>query len=288
MPAIRAHRAWLLSLALIGFLSQGCGSGEGQSTADLQEPPPINAVVVVDLSDRIKAPGQTARDTAVLRVVAAAFKEHCRRVGYPFSSDRFRIQLVRTNVLKNDLTVDVGLLNAARGEPVVTALGPRLKALVDAATEEYLASSDFLGADLWGYFKDDLQPMLKPAPYRNKIILMTDGYLNFEASSERGRPKNTIMRVAALRNSANWRDEFPKYALRGVGRKFEGSELMVLEIAPKVQPQSVNEGDILKTYWSSFGDSLGLQLGQSENRIFTNAVPLSVLREKLQEYFDLH
>lgn len=250
-------------------------------------PSPINVLLIMDLSDRVKEPGEEGRDLAVVRMVADAFRERCRRVGYPFSRDRLRFQGVRTTVSRSDITVDVGLINDT-GEPVVTQIVPRLDRFVNLVSAEYREQFAFVGADLWGYLKDDFGALLRPAPSVNKIVLVTDGYLNFDAKMQLGRPANTSMQVGKLRSMANWKEQFPQYALRGIGRTFDRrfTQILILEIAPKLQPNSVNEMDILKMYWSTFCDSIGIECGNPQERILSNKVPASELKDRLDTFLN--
>ncbi len=272
-----------VSATLIGGL--GCARRGVDNNSDPPPPSPLNVVIIDDLSDRISAPTQAARDTAILRLITDAFFDRCRDVGFPFSRDRLRFQGVRTTLLDNDLVVDVQKLNLA-GEPVVKTLRPRLATFLSGCLHSYSSQAQFNGADLWGYFKDDMEAVLKPAPFENKIIMFTDGYLNFNSSLQNQRPVNTVMHVAELRHRDDWEKEFPQLALAGVGHKFDRTQILILELAPKDQPASIHEMDILKTYWAAFCDSLGVDVGAHGARIYANSLQLSAVADKLHEFLE--
>jgi hypothetical protein len=260
-----------------------CSLPRQEATGEPPAPPPLNVVVVADMSDRIAVPGQVARDTAIIRIVCNAFQEHARQVGYPFSRDRLRFQAVRTTLLDNDVLVDVGDMND-RHEIVVRHLAERLQQFQRDCAFGYVAQDSYPGADLWGYFKDGFPAVVERAPFQNRVILLTDGYLSFEGAIQAKRPRNTEMNVAELRDKADWQVSFRDMALKGVGQRFPNTQMMILEVAPKLQPESVHEFDIIRRYWTEWCDSLGIDAGAERPRIFTNNLQLSAIRDKLREF----
>ena len=127
--------------------------------------------------------------------------------------------------------------------------------------------------------------LLKPG-YRNKVILLTDGYLNFDPATQATRPARTYMQVGRLRVVPDWRTEFPKVALAATGTSFHDRdvEMVVLEVAPKLQPRSIHETEILQRYWTSFCDSIGVQHQPAERSVLTNTTPESEVRRLLTDY----
>jgi len=273
--------AWLPIVSCVGCSSTGSDDGAGEVVPP--PPPPINVVVVADLSDRIATPEQVVRDTAIIRIVGEVFKEHCRQVGYLFSRDRLRFQGVRTTLLDNDIAIDVGYLNA-KNERVVERIDPELTRFRRDCALSYAPQGSYAGADLWGYFKNDLGAVLEREDVLNRVIVLTDGYINFNGEIQAHRPVNTQMRIGELRGKRDWERVFESYALAGVGRRFANTELLVLEIAPKGAVQSVHEYDILKRYWTAWADSMGIAMGPDDRNIYTNSLQLSAIRQKVTEF----
>lgn len=243
---------------------------------------PINVIVVADLSDRITSRAQVARDSAVIDAVADAFRLRAKYVGFPFCEDRLRFQGIRSVAGSEDIVVDVGHMNAIGQQPV-KELPKQLQVWGDRARQLYVNDGHFAGCDLWGYVAHDLDAVLVHGKPRNKLIVITDGYLNF--APKVARPANTEMHVAALRAAgARWESQFPRYALAGVGRRFEDCDLLVIEVAPKDPLRSVNEADILKRYWTSWAKELGMaNADQGDYVLFENA-PLSAVQERVKDF----
>ena len=288
-PLAMTRRALGLYVAFVMVLVTGCSGPSSDATTTPADPQPLNVIIVSDLSDRLAHPQQRERDRMVLRACTQAFQERCRRVGYPLCKDVIRFQSVRTTPSATDIQVDVGALNApSPGQdhsPVVTAIGPSLDRFVVTAMKEYDAGFTPEGADLWLYFKDQFGVLLKPG-YRNKVILLTDGYLNFDPATQATRPARTYMQVGRLRVVPDWRTEFPKVALAATGTSFHDRdvEMVVLEVAPKLQPRSIHETEILQRYWTSFCDSIGVQHQPAERSVLTNTTPESEVRRLLTDY----
>ncbi len=273
-----------LVLTLVGCQASRSSdpAAEGNDVAASDHVTPINVIVVADLSDRITSRAQVARDSAVIDAVADAFRLRAKYVGFPFCEDRLRFQGIRSVAGSEDIVVDVGHMNAIGQQPV-KELPKQLQVWGDRARQLYVNDGHFEGCDLWGYVAHDLDAVLAHGTPRNKLIVITDGYLNF--APKVARPANTEMHVAALRAAgARWESQFPRYALAGVGRRFEDCELLVIEVAPKDPLRSVNEADILKRYWTSWAKELGMaNADQGDYVLFENA-PLSAVQERVKEF----
>jgi hypothetical protein len=269
-----------LLLACVGCQKSSSVASAGTEAAT-DEVPALNVVVVADLSDRIASPEQVQRDAQVIEAISGAFLKRAEAVGYPFCTDRLRFQGIRSTATSEDLSIDVGALNAHR-VVVVKELPDRLASWARRADKLYSTEGPFVGADLWGYVAHDLDAVLvHDGTTRNKLILITDGYLNF--ANGVARPRNTEMRVAALRQAgARWESQFPRYALAGVGRRFEDCDLLVLEVAPKDPMRNVTEADILRRYWSAWADSLGMSHASSD--VYLNNAPLSSLTDRVTAF----
>ncbi len=272
----------LLFVATVAGCQPSSKLDSGEDEVAQAQPAPINLIVVADLSDRIRTSGQIQRDSTIIDEIASAFRRRAQVVGYPYCRDRLRFQGVRSTVTSEDVAVDVGALND-KGIVIVAKLPGYLTSWANQARKFYAAEGPFVGADLWGYIAHDLSAV-RDAKARNKIIVITDGYLNF--ASGVARPRNTEMHVAALRQAgARWETQFPRYALAGVGQRFEDCDLLVLEVAPKDPMRNVTEADILRRYWTAWADTLGMRHESSPDQaVLLDNAPLSALQGRLDTF----
>lgn len=268
----------------------GCG-GENVSEQEVSEPAPINLVIVADLSDRLEDVAQSGRDIVVIRsAVDVLFNQHARR-NYDTSKDLVRFQAVRANTIANDIYLDMDELNsrsseASGGQPGWKLVSSEATKFIAHCEESYGAGPDKRGADLWGYFKDNYGPVIRPKPFVNKVIVLTDGYLNFSDRIQRQRPSNTQMQMAKLRlHPADWEQELPKLALAGVGKTFD-ADIMVLEVAPVDALTHPQEPEMLKRYWEAWANSMGMRIKGKDGvaRVYLNTLQMSAVSQKIKEF----
>ncbi len=250
---------------LLAALCLLLGSAQA-AMAQVRGQEPLDVLILLDLSDRIAPkvhPLQPARDSAVLRAVANAFGDVVRRHGFLYSRDRLRVIYLDAPEGTGEPAVDVAEMNRRR-QVVVRELPRTLDRFVIEASAPLFMPKTYTGADFWGWFKDAAVNHLVPSgpsdPTRRIVVIVTDGYLNFSPRVTNHRPPGTQMRIAALRKEKDWRAAFPKYALASVGRKFPGVSAVLLELAPEDRLVNVAEMEMVRTYWKSWLEDMGIQL----------------------------
>lgn len=177
----------LLSIIALATAITSCDS---KATQKLNIPANNNYVVVLDLSDRIiQRPDQTEIDTTAIRAVFEKFEKSVQRNLTVKSSDKFCIRIIPQNksslpvsFFENSLSIDMGKFNAAdklkKLEVFKSEFSNQLKGLYQQA---FLGNknSDFAGVDIWQYFNEQINSDLD-AGYNNMVLVLTDGYFDFE------------------------------------------------------------------------------------------------------------
>lgn len=280
-----------LTALLICSNTNSSPSKEENSLAKLE---PINIVVLLDLSDRIiKTDGQADKDLDIIKSILDKFEERQKRQVYITSKDRLRVLVAAqpgVNVSSNDdLVIDMNQLKQPKnggsiGRPAFVKAREKfssaLKNLYDKALK-----SPHTGADIYTFFCSDypVNIMSNDATVKNKLIVITDGYLNFDAGSIPQRPKCTYMRnLTQLRTAKqDWKSYFQKndLAMCPCTRKFKNTEVILLETAPLNKGTSVYEFDIVEHYWKEWFKTMSLPV-----QVFPHDNQVSNISDKVKAF----
>lgn len=257
------------------------------STASAQAPhklPRTEVVVISDLSNRIDSnlhPGQSQRDTAIIRLIAAEFGNVVKRNRYLFSRDRLRMLYVGGENVPSEPRVDVAKMNEEH-RVVVKELPQELTTFTEQAARPYsVPRHGYQGADLWSWFHytaPKVLPVTDPnRDVRTKVILITDGYLEFAPSIK--RDPGTAMNMVALRGRANWESLYPKFKLRATGTTLPNTEVLILEVAPIRPAVNTTEEAIIERYWSDWFGAMG-----AKTTFLTSSDPLPSVADAVHQF----
>lgn len=177
-------------LALIGVVITlySCTSSATESTATFSKND--NYVVVLDLSDRIiQKQDQIDIDTNAIRAVFEQFEKSVQNKLVVKSGDKFSVRIIPQqfsslpgNAFENNLSIDMSKYSGADKLKYLnqfkTNFAGQLALLYQQA---YLGNktSDFAGVDIWQYFNEQINSDLD-SKYNNKVMILTDGYFDFE------------------------------------------------------------------------------------------------------------
>jgi hypothetical protein len=180
---------------------------------------PMNYVVLLDLSDRlISNPIQTDIDTSAIRAVFEKFEIAVKRNLVVKSKEKFSVRVIPQqgsslpiNDFENNLSIDLGNYTAAEKlkklNEFLANLGPTLKMLYQQA---FLGNKpgNYFGVDIWQYFNEQINTDINDG-YDNHIVVLTDGYFDFEdekrgmsSSNQSTVTKNLMTKLTDL----NWKE----------------------------------------------------------------------------------
>jgi hypothetical protein len=185
-----------------------------------------NYTVVLDLSDRILLPEQLDKDFYLIEKYFKTFEKNARRNLVLSSKDRFSVRIIpqKNSPLNVDRYED--LLQLYLDETEVQAknqsllsLSQSLPNLLQHLKKDALyskSSSNYFGVDIWAYMHDNGKGLSKPG-FENKVLILTDGYFDFESQAHVIQNKNqyTSTRFLNELNTSNWREisESKEYGL---------------------------------------------------------------------------
>jgi hypothetical protein len=179
---------------------------------------PTNYIVVLDLSDRILLPEQLDKDFYLIEKYFKVFEKNARRNLVLSSKDRFSVRIIpqKNSPLNIDHFEDLLQLYLDETEvqlknKSLLALSETLpKVLKDLKKEAIYGknSSNYFGVDIWAYLHNNGLGLSKPG-FENNILVLTDGYFDFENQAHVIQNKNqyTSTRFLNELTSSNWKQE---------------------------------------------------------------------------------
>ncbi|WP_019990116.1 hypothetical protein [Rudanella lutea] len=231
---------------------------------------PTNYVVLLDLSDRLLAPKQAERDLAMVQAVFAEFDSRVRSQQIIFSKDCFRVVIApqkgisyRPEAFMDALYLDMDALTMADKRKRLDALRADLPRQLAALYRQALTGKrqagrgtarDFAGCDLWQYANEQLPTDLRPHA-QNVLVVLTDGYLDFERNTHgltQGNRATDSRMLDRLRRDPNWRQTLarPTEGLMPLTKNLPNLRVCVAEVRPKYD--HLHEADLLTALWDKW------------------------------------
>ena len=176
------------------ILFTSCGKDETK-----REQKPTNYTVIIDLSDRILASEQLDKDFYLIEKYFESFKKNARRNLVLTSKDRFSIKIIpqKNSPLNIEHYEDLLQLNLDETDvkdknKSLLALSQSLPKVLAMLKKEALfdkKSNAYFGVDIWAYLHDSGLGLSKFG-YENTVLVITDGYFDFESQAHVIKDKN--------------------------------------------------------------------------------------------------
>jgi hypothetical protein len=256
-------RVFIFLLGVICIISCTPRSKAGQKTAIK----PMNLVVLLDLSDRLTTPEQVQRDTQLLHHIYRLFENRAKRQFYIQCKDRLQVLVMPQKSLPAGSIEGIeSRLRILMPEVPLKERASFLKknevSFFNAIDSLYIAAtgkrnaSEYSGSDTWKFFDQYLRNyMVQDTGTINKVVVLTDGYLDFESLKDKKEKgcrysySGAIMRQAR-NNKNNYRLLFDSCGLIPVVFNQTNISVLAAEISPKLSFE--NEAVILETMWQSW------------------------------------
>lgn len=260
---------YTLSLVItVSLLFVSCGKEE--TTIEKKS---SNYTVVLDLSDRILLPEQLDKDFYLIEKYFKAFEKNARRNLVLSSKDRFSVRIIPQK--KSPLNVDhyEDLLQLYLDETEVQtknkslmALSKSLHNVLENLKKDALygkASNNYFGVDMWAFLHDNGKGLSKPG-FENTVLVLTDGYFDFESQAHVIQYKNqyTSTRFLNELTSSDWKQisESKEYGLLPIQLE-KNTKWIVAGISGK------KDNDILQTekityFWKKWLKQSGIVASQ--------------------------
>lgn len=187
-----------------------CGNDETK-----KEQKPTNYAVIIDLSDRILVTEQLDKDFYLIEKYFATFEKNARRNLVLTSKDRFAIKIIPQKNSPLNVEHYEDLLQLNLNETAVKdknksllALSQSLPKVLAMLKKEALfdkKSNAYFGVDIWSYLHDSGMGLSKFG-YDNTVLVITDGYFDFESQAHVIKDDNKYTSTHFLNdlNSSDW------------------------------------------------------------------------------------
>ena len=286
------------------FIASGCDEiNEAVKEAKQETPaPPVDKyIVLLDLSDRIlyNNQQQVAKDLTVLQTIQAMFRSNINSKDpahlYYTVNDKLKVLIAPQRTTPRKLYDDAGQLrielaseDALKKASAVDQAEKTFNTVLPELYKQAIISNnnaDYVGADIWKYFDEDLAGDLDKDA-RNTLFIITDGYLDFEKSEDRAIQGNRFTSCAQLINSLkshpDWNEKFDAgdYGLMPVGKKFSNLKIVLLEINPK--PEWNGEYKLLTRIWGKWFHEMGI-----DNYCFIKNDNINEVKESMEKFMQV-
>ncbi|MEC3965246.1 hypothetical protein [Flagellimonas halotolerans] len=234
----------------------------------------LNISILLDLSDRINPEKYPApameyyqRDIGYLESVAKSFEWHLLHKKVIQMDDKIQVFIdpepfdptlnkkvgeLKTHFTKVNVSKDSILLVSEKFSSISRAI---YKAAID--------DNNYVGSDIWGFFKNKVDDYCIDDGYRNILVILTDGYIfHKDAKMNQGNRTSYLTPQWIDKNGLNngeWQKQMDEkdFGFMVASKDLSHLEVLVLGINPnKGNPY---EGDVIRTYWSKWLDVMNVK-----------------------------
>jgi len=260
----------IITLFCFSCGSESDGADANASTNDTLPEVYNNITILLDFSNRVLVDNQNEKDKKIIKLIFDLFESNQKKFLYQGSKEKLRTTIAFQQASDNKmftigdkLSIDMAGKNFPKFKKEKAQFLEGLEELYASASKNSMT-----GADIWTFFRDNKptfigQSSKENVVIKNKVIILTDGYLQFSKAISAKRPKGTYMsnyHLNKMRKSSNWKKYFerPDYKLKPHEEKYENLSVLMLEINPKNPAQNINEFEILKRYWTDWFSEMGV------------------------------
>ena len=234
---------------------------------------PTNYNVVLDLSDRILLPEQLNKDFYLIEKYFKVFENNAKRNLVLSSKDRFSVRIIpqknsplNVNHYEDLLQLYLDETEVQNKSKSLIALSQSLPKVLENLKKDAVygkTSNSYFGVDIWAYLHDNGMGLSK-AGFENKVLVLTDGYFDFESQAHVIQDKNNYTSTRFLKEltTSNWKQlsESKEYGLLPI-RLEKNTKWIVAGISAK------NTDDILQTekityFWTKWLKQSGVSVSQ--------------------------
>ena len=230
-----------------------------------------NYVVILDLSDRIiKKNDQVNIDTNAIRAVFEKFEKSIQRNFIVKSRDRFSLRIIPQkgsslpgNSFENNLSIDMGKYLASEKLLKLNQFKNSFSSQLGLLYQQALLgnkASDFAGVDIWQYFNEQVNTDLDPG-YNNKVMILTDGYFDFEDEGhgiKNQMQSTTTAPLLAAMNGVQWKQDATKKHLGIIPVNITvPAKWLVCGIQAKINSTDLLEAQKLGYLWKQWLEESG-------------------------------
>jgi hypothetical protein len=234
---------------------------------------PTNYIVVLDLSDRILLPEQLNKDFYLIEKYFNVFQNNAKRNLVLSSKDRFSVRIIpqknsplNVNHYEDSLQLYLDETEVQNKSKSLIALAQSLPKVLENLKKEAVygkTSNSYFGVDIWAYLHDNGMGLSKSG-FENKVLVLTDGFFDFESQAHVIQEKNKYTSTRFLKEltSSNWKhiSELEEYGLLPI-RLEKNTKWIVAGISAK-KTDDILQTEKITYFWKDWLKQSGVMNSQ--------------------------
>lgn len=223
--------------------------GETTVTSTTNTKKALNVSIYLDLSDRLErqmSPNQSERDIEIVKYMAAIVKTHAVSQKILPSTDRIKVFFYpspndsKISLLSQDLELDLGKAQPAEKKKLLNEFESKFENSLSQIYKTTLAQKNWIGSDIWGFFKKQVDTYCIKENARNIIVILTDGYIFDVNNKQKDGDNYSYILPETLQN--------PNSGLIVSRNGLEDLEVLMLEVNP-YNPKHQDQMENILTNW---------------------------------------
>jgi len=230
----------------------------------------LNISVLIDLSDRIEGAKTKLKDSAYLASLSKAFVSHVKTKKLILLEDRMQLFFYpepsdnKINEIAKKLKVGFTKETSKSKLEETTALYAKYPSQLYNIAQKDALKDGYPGADIWRFFKDNVQDYCISECHRNILVILTDGYMYYDKTVMKEDSKTSYLTPKSLNklglNNGKWQSEITKRDLGFIPAVQNLNDLEVLVIGiNSLNDDNPYAQDILKHYWTDWFVKMGMR-----------------------------
>ena len=249
---------WLMMSAIILLVACGSKGAEknnnGEAAQANSSMKPLNISIYLDLSDRLERdmyPSQKERDIEIVNYMAEILKNHAVSQKILPSRDRIKVFFYpapndsKIDLLSKDLEMDLSKAQPAEKKKLLLEFQNKFATSLSKIYDATLQGKNWIGSDIWGFFKKQVDTYCIREDARNIIVILTDGYLFYAPNKLKQGDNYSYILPQTLAN--------PNSELIVSRQGLENLEVLMLEINPYNPKQQDKIESVLQNWIKGMG-----------------------------------
>ena len=194
---------------------------------------PLNISIYLDLSDRLERemyPSQKDRDIEIVNYMTEILKNHAVAQKILPSKDRIKVFFYpapndsKIALLSKDLEMDLSKAQPKEKKQMLLDFQDKFATSLTKIYDATLQGKNWIGSDIWGFFKKQIDTYCIQENARNIIVILTDGYLFYAPNKLKEGDNYSYILPQTLSN--------PNSGLIVSRQGLENIEVLMLEVNP--------------------------------------------------------
>lgn len=218
------------------------------------EPKHLNISIYLDLSDRIvrnMAPSPKDRDIEIVKHITEIVKKHTIDQRILPSKDRIKVFFYpapanpKIALLSDNLEMDMGDAQPAEKKKILATFQDQFINSLNQIYNATIQNQNWIGSDIWGFFKKQVDQYCIKPNMRNIIVILTDGYIYHNQNKIQQGNKSSFILPQTLAD--------PKAGLIVSRKGLDNLEVLVLEVNPYTPTHQGQMESILQDWFTGMG-----------------------------------